>query len=63
MKTIEIVNWQDQGFYGLLWSPDGRSAETVPHPNLRCPEELFASSELARAACESRIEQQSTNES
>jgi hypothetical protein len=52
---IEIVNWQDKGFFGIVWL-DEKHNRTIPHANLKCPEELYATEAEANAACQLYVE-------
>jgi hypothetical protein len=56
---IEIVNWQSRGFFGhirLNRKQLGPSyVITVPHPNLKLPEELYPTHEVALIATEERL--------
>ena len=54
---IEIINWQDQGYFGEIWADDGRSAITVPHPNLECPNELYKTKQECFEACERKMDE------
>ena len=56
--TYTIENWQGCGFYGLVWPWTGKqcgNAYTLPHPNLKCPDELYATRDGCAAACKAKI--------
>lgn len=56
--TFTVENWQGCGFYGLVWPWTGKrcgNAYTLPHPNMRCPNELYATRDGCAAACRAKI--------
>jgi hypothetical protein len=55
--SINIVSWQGSGFFGEVRYNAGKDVVAVPRPNMRCPEDLYATEADAHAACVARIEE------
>jgi hypothetical protein len=55
--SINIVNWQGQGFFGEVRYNAGKDVVTVPRPNTCCPEDLYATEAEAHDACVARTEE------
>jgi hypothetical protein len=39
ITTIYIISWQGKGYFAEIHR--GNSVQTLPHPNMRCPEDLY----------------------